>query len=282
MIRALLLVLLFHSVQGLAQQRIVSAGGSVTEIIYALGHGDDVVATDSTSLFPPEARSTVKLGYFRQLSVEGVLAQQPSLLIGAEATGPDTMLAQVKQAGVKVLIVGEDRSLQGLNEMISTVASTLDAKEKGNQLINRIQNDVDIASERGKNQHIAGKRALYIVASNDRGITVAGNDTVPQSLFDTLQLNNIASDLSLYKVMDNEAIVIGDPEIIFVAGHTIHNENSLTALCSHPAIAQTTAGKSCNIFAADSSTTLGLSPRIGEALNFVIDSVSSASIAVTK
>ncbi|MDO6512483.1 hypothetical protein Q4514_18520, partial [Celeribacter halophilus] len=55
---------------------------------------------DSTSMFPDAATEVTKLGYFRQLSTEGVLAQQPSMLLGASATGPAPMLEQVANAGV--------------------------------------------------------------------------------------------------------------------------------------------------------------------------------------
>src|SRR5690606_16447283 len=60
--------------------RIVAVGGSITEILYALGRQDRVVAVDSTSAYPPAAlQDKPNVGYMRALSPEGVLGLNPSL-----------------------------------------------------------------------------------------------------------------------------------------------------------------------------------------------------------
>ena len=101
-----------------APPRIITAGGSITEIVFALGRGDWVIATDSTSMFPQEAASLTKLGYFRQLSTEGVLAQQPTMLLGAEAAGPSVALEQIAHAGVDVTTFDVDKNLSGLKALV--------------------------------------------------------------------------------------------------------------------------------------------------------------------
>lgn len=101
-----------------ASPRIVTAGGSITEIVFALGRGDWVIATDSTSMFPQQAASLTKLGYFRQLSTEGVLAQQPTMLLGAEAAGPSVALEQIAHAGVDVTTFEVDKNLSGLKALV--------------------------------------------------------------------------------------------------------------------------------------------------------------------
>ncbi|QJX01792.1 ABC transporter substrate-binding protein [Alcanivorax sp. IO_7] len=66
---------------GHAQQRLVVAGGELTEIVYALDAGDRLVAVDSTSNYPAAARQLPKLGYVRALPVEGTLALKPDLVL---------------------------------------------------------------------------------------------------------------------------------------------------------------------------------------------------------
>ena len=69
--------------------RIVSIGGAVTEILYALGLKDRVVAVDATSLYPDEAlKQKPSVGYFRALSAEGVLGLNPSLVLAIDGAGP--------------------------------------------------------------------------------------------------------------------------------------------------------------------------------------------------
>src|SRR5215207_8192946 len=69
--------------------RIVSIGGAITEILYALGFDDRLAGVDSTSLYPAAAlRDKPNVGYMRQLSAEGVLGLNPSLVLAAQGSGP--------------------------------------------------------------------------------------------------------------------------------------------------------------------------------------------------
>ena len=66
-------------------ERLVVAGGCATEIVYALGAGDRVVAVDSTSAWPPEARDLPRIGYVRALPVEGILSMEPDRLLAVDS-----------------------------------------------------------------------------------------------------------------------------------------------------------------------------------------------------
>ena len=258
--------------------RIISAGGSITEIIYALGRGDWVVATDNTSSYPESAREVTKLGYFRQLSTEGVLAQHPTHLIGADATGPEIMLEQVKSAGVQVTVLHQPRSLSGLLNVIRDVGDILNAKADANRLIENIRGEVEVQRQRFLSNAEVSKslRALFIVANNDRGLTVAGGNTVPQALFSELGITNVGREIDGYKLIDNETVLAGNPDFILVAGHMLHGENALQKLCSQKAIVPTFAGKHCLVRSIDSSIGLGLSPRFAEALAIVAEQANAA------
>jgi iron complex transport system substrate-binding protein len=81
---------------------VATLGGVITETAYALGAEDQVVAVDASSFFPPEALlEKPDLGYYRFLSAEPVLANDPSLIIGDEETGPPEVVAQLRERGAK-------------------------------------------------------------------------------------------------------------------------------------------------------------------------------------
>jgi iron complex transport system substrate-binding protein len=259
-------------------QRIITAGGSLTEIVYALEQGNQVVATDSTSMYPASARQVTKLGYFRQLSTEGVLAQQPTLLLGASATGPSEMVEQVSGAGVKVVIYNVPKTLSGLQQLVEQVGSELKVTDRAARLNTAIEEKVAYQKahfqrrvERTFPADIKPIKALFVVSNNDRGLTVAGSETVPQAMFDILGIQNLASALEGYKLINNEAVVRHNPDVIFVAGHILHGENALNDLCSHPAIAATFAGQHCLVKAMDSNVALGLSPRFPDGLSAIAE-----------
>lgn len=262
--------------------RIVSSGASVTEIIYALDKQDLIVATDSTSVYPPAAAALPKLGYFRQLSVEGVLSFQPTLLIGAHATGPASLQSQLVGAGLQVEILPEQRNVQGLYQQIRQIGEILDAPTKSQALIDTIASQLDVLKVQVlAEQQKQGRKlnALFILSNGERGLTVAGNNTIPQALFDDAGLNNVAADLLDYKVMDNESILAAKPDLLFVASHQVRDPQALQSLCQHVALKGTAAGRECQITVMDSSVALGLSPRYPEALSIIINRAKHANYA---
>jgi len=69
-------------------RRIVSIGGALTEILYALQAQSELVAVDTTSSFPDAAQKLPNVGYARSLSTEGVLAMAPTMILATEDAGP--------------------------------------------------------------------------------------------------------------------------------------------------------------------------------------------------
>ena len=111
-LRQLLLLLLFSATTQAAEPvRLLSTGSSTTELVLALGAEQQLVAVDSTSDVPNN-KGLPKLGYHRQLSAEGILSTQPSLVIGSEEMGPESVLNLVRQAGVTVESLPEAQTVK--------------------------------------------------------------------------------------------------------------------------------------------------------------------------
>ena len=101
--------------------RIVSLGGGVTETLFALGLGKDIVAVDVSSLYPPQALKKPKVGYLRATSAEGIASMRPTHVIASEAIGPVSVKSQLKDAGIKLSLVPEVSSIQGAIERIKAI-----------------------------------------------------------------------------------------------------------------------------------------------------------------
>jgi heme transport system substrate-binding protein len=109
-------------------RRIVSVGGAVTEILYALGLEQRVVAVDTTSLYPPRALTEKpNVGYMRQLSPEGVLGLGPSLVLAAEGSGPKETIAVLEAASVPFVQIPDRFTGAGIVEKIRLIAQATDA-----------------------------------------------------------------------------------------------------------------------------------------------------------
>lgn len=79
-----------------AAERIVVAGGSLTELIYAMGAGKRVVGVDETTSYPPETAKLPHIGYWKQLSSEGILSLRPDSVITWQDAGPQIVLDQLR------------------------------------------------------------------------------------------------------------------------------------------------------------------------------------------
>ena len=92
--------------------RIVTLGGTITEIVFALGAGERVVGVDASSSFPEAVNQLPKVAYHRRLSAEGVLSLRPTLIIATTEAGPPEAIQQLRSAGVTVLVLPHDPTVE--------------------------------------------------------------------------------------------------------------------------------------------------------------------------
>ena len=123
--------------------RIVSVGGAVTEILYALGLEQRVIAVDSTSVHPPRALAEKpNVGYMRQLSPEGVLGLGPSLVLAAEGSGPKETMTVLDAASIPFVHVPDRFTGEGIVEKIRLIAQATGAVTRGECLAKLVEGDL--------------------------------------------------------------------------------------------------------------------------------------------
>ena len=120
------------------EARIVSLGGSVTEIVVALGAADRLVARDTTSTYPEAITALPDVGYVRALSPEGVLSVQPTLILAEDGAGPPETMEVLKAAGVDVQSMPGDPSADGVIAKINAVAAALNLPAEGAKLASEV------------------------------------------------------------------------------------------------------------------------------------------------
>lgn len=102
-------------------QRIVSLSPSVTEILFALGAGEQVVGRDSFSNYPAEVSAIQDVGgSMGNYSIETIASLQPDLVIAAEINTPEQVKA-LEDMGITVYYLSNPADLAGMHEMLLTV-----------------------------------------------------------------------------------------------------------------------------------------------------------------
>ncbi|MFG1245378.1 heme/hemin ABC transporter substrate-binding protein [Xanthobacter flavus] len=245
--------------QGAAQPRIVSIGGAVTEILFALGLGDRVVAVDQTSRYPAAARRLPDVGYARALSPEGVLSVGPTLILAMEGAGPPSTMEVLKQASVPVVVIPDGRDREAVLRKIAAVAKAVGVEEKGRALAAEVSDDfaaldamVKALPER--------PRAVFVLSASGGAAVVGGSDTSADAILKLAGLTNAMAQIKGFKPALDEAAMSAEPEAVVVmrGGGQVLDAATVFAL---PAFAGTPAARDKRLVALPGSYLLGFGPR---------------------
>ena len=248
--------------------RLVTIGGSITEIVYALGAGDQIVGRDTTSTYPPEAAAKPDIGYMRQLSPEGVLSINPSAIITIEGAGPPQTMDVLKQAEVEMAVVPEDYSRDGILAKVEMVGALIGKEAEAEALADDIKARLDpllAANEaRPEEEH---KSALFILSLNGGKVMASGTGTAANGMIEAAGLDNAVGDFPGYKALSDEAIIKAAPDVIILmdesAGSRAPTNDDIAA---NPALSLTPAGEAMAIYRIDPVGMLNFGPRFAENL----------------
>lgn len=245
--------------------RIAAIGGSITEIVYALGEEGHLVARDSTSRYPAAAMALPDVGYMRQLSAEGVLSVNPSGILALQGSGPKEAVDVLKKSSVPFIDVPEHYSHDGILEKIRIVGKALGVDAKAETLA--AETDAKLkAAEKQTASIKERKRILFVLSIQGGKILAAGNDTAGDGIIKLAGAVNAVEGFSGYKAMSDEAIVTARPDVILAmknAGPPIA-EAELFAI---PSITSTPAGEGRKLILMDGGYLLGFGPRTANAIH---------------
>ncbi len=267
-IRTLLLAtsLLLGSYPALAAEKLLTVGGAVTEIVYALGKGNEVIANDITSAYPEEAARKPKVGYMRTLSAEGLVSTGATLIIAEAGAGPRNVIEQVRNAGVKVLQLPESaHTPQQVAADIRTVGQQLGAANT-----EQVAKQFEVAwkDAEAKLAKLPGKpRVLFVMNNAGRGAQVAGDETAASAVMKLVHAENVvAGQYKGYRPVTAEALVAAAPDVIITTSEGLEASGGLSGFLKTPGIGMTPAGKHNRIVSMDTQYILGFTPRLPAAL----------------
>jgi iron complex transport system substrate-binding protein len=242
--------------------RIITLGGSVTEIAVALGAEDQLVARDTTSNFPTSIQALPDVGYIRALSPENILALDPTLIIAEGDAGPPEAVVVLKAAGIPFILVPEATDPGGVVAKIAAVADALDLP--GEALAADVQAGLDAAAEKAA-EVPAPKRVLFILSLQGSGVMAGGEGTEAEGIIRLAGGINAATGFQGYKPMTDEAVLAAQPDVILMMDREGDLSISDTDVLAQPALSQSPAAATGAIVRMDGMLLLGFGPRTPEA-----------------
>lgn len=254
--------------------RIVTLNGDLNEIVYALGHGEAVVGNDLSATFPPETLDLPKVGYQRALNAEGILSLDPTLVIGNEEAGPREVLEQVRSAGVPVVILPDEVSIDGAARKVEMVGEVLGERDRAAELAKQI--GAEIASARELIPHPAPRpRIAFIYARGLEILFIAGRDTPSESLITAAGGIDAGAEAGVadFAQLTAEGLAAADPDWLILTEDGLKSVGGLEGLLAIPGVGQTSAGRERRVLTFDDLGFLGLTPRVGSVLRSLISNL---------
>lgn len=244
--------------------RTVSIGGAITEILYALGLEDRLVGVDSTSLYPAAAlHDKPNVGYMRQISAEGVLGLNPTLILAIQGSGPRETMELLESAKVPLVLVPETFSEDGLLEKIKLVGHAMGVDARAECLSTAVS--ADLAQLRSLRAKVTKPvRVMFVMSLQNGRAMVAGHKTAADEIIRLAGAINAVDDYDGYKIIGDEAIVAARPEFVLSIER---GKDSLQAdaVYTHPGFPLTPVAASKRFIAMDGLYLLGFGPRTAAA-----------------
>lgn len=235
-----------------AAERVVSIGGDVTEIVYALGAGDELVARDSTSTHPAQATTLPDVGYMRMLNAEGILSTKPTLVLSSALAQPSLALQQVAQSNVKVVRVPGNPTLDTVVQKIEVVAAALNRQAQGEKLISDYRQQINAV--KGAPLHV---KVLFIMSHGGMSSMAAGQNTAADAMITSAGAQNAMQGFSRYRPLSQEGIVAAAPDLLLLTSDGVKTLGGIDNVWKLPGLAMTPAGRNKRVLIVDDMALLG-------------------------
>jgi len=241
-----------------APQHIASLSPAATEILFAIGAGDQVAAVEKFSDYPPEAKTRQQLDAFEP-SVEAIAGAQPDLVF--VFYDPGNLVDGLARAGLTVFFLETPTSVEGVLEQIRLLGQATGHPQEADELVATMQQAIgDIEEQLADVEQ--GPRLFHEV--DNQLYTVAPASFVG-SLYTILKAQNIAAGTDqAFPQLSQEAIIEADPEVI-ILGDAAGGETAETVK-ARPGWGSISAVKNSRIYVIDPDIVSRPGPRLVDAL----------------
>lgn len=257
-------------------QRVLSLAGDATEIVFALGAEDKLVAVDATSNYPAAAAELPNVGYPGRLSAEALMAFEPTHVIANDQAGPAEVLDQLAAAGVEIVRLGSALSLDTPVDNVRLISGLLGEEERGEALVAEYTASLTAAKERAA--ELASQPRVVFLYLGSRTMQFAGGaETSSNVMIEAAGGINVGAELGFVGNVPYtpEAIVTGAPEVIIVTERGINVVGSVDAVRELPGVSETPAARAGNVIVFEDGYFLNLGLRTGDALMELVEYLHS-------
>jgi iron complex transport system substrate-binding protein len=263
--------------------RIVSVSKHLTEMLFALGKGHDIVACDLTSSYPDSAKLLPTVGYHRALNAEGIISRHPDIVIHSNDIGPASVLPQLEKVGLHIKTFSGANTLDSAKILMTELGRFFGAEKQADSLNRKLDIDMQNVLAAQKNMkdsptvmiiHYGQANNVYFVMSGRKGpgdkmIAYAGGKTAN---YDAKGARQISA----------EAVALANPDIIIATDYGFDKMGSVEKFKTIPGVGLTKAAKNNRIYRFEEHDLVYFGPRSGENILKLMSLIHPTNNAVKK
>lgn len=249
---------------GKDSRKIITAGGTLTEVVYNLGFGDEIIATDITSTYPVSMQSLPSIGYRNQIKAEGILALGPDLVLIEDGYLSADVVEQLKNAKIEIQVFAKPKQVSDTKKLVTELAEFFDAPDMGKEINSAIDKDIEELNEYLASQNKMPK-AVFVMARGPETVFIAGDKTFASEMFNLAKVETVATGFDEFVPLTPESLVKMNPDYLIFFESGIQSLGGKEGLVKIQGIEQTTAFKQNQIVALDGQFLSGFGPRVGKA-----------------
>lgn len=248
------------------EARIITMGGTITEIVHSLGLGDAIVATDKTSTYPAEMQNLPSVGYRNGIKAEGILSLSPTLVLVEEGYLMQEVISQLQEAKVKLHLLPVMRSVESTFSLIESIGSILDKKTEADELKLSLQEDLDNLSSYLNANKQGSPSILFVFARGKGSVSTSGTGTFAEQFIAGAGGKLALPEVEGTRPLSTEALLHADPDFLLFFTSGIESIGGMEGALELPGVRDTKAGSAEKIIAMDGNLISGFGPRVGQAM----------------
>ena len=271
---------------GVKDMRIVCLSKHLTEMLFALGKGHNIVAVDLSSTYPDSAKLLKTVGYHRALSPESIIAMNPDLVIHSNDIGPDNVLPQITKAGLNIKAFGGANTIDSANLLLKELGRFFGEEKKADSIIAKMNEGIAKAADTLKAMNITDSLKVMIIhfgLCNNNYFVMSGRNGVGDKMLRLAGCTPAQYDGKGAREMSAEAVALANPDIIVATDFGYDRMGSIdNFLITVPGVALTNAGKNRRIIRFEEHDLVYFGPRTGENIIKLINLLHPAAGAEKK
>lgn len=253
---------------GTKDMRIVCLSKQLTEYVFALGKGHNIVAVDLSSTYPDSAKLLKTVGYHRALSPESIIAMNPDLVIHSNDIGPETVLPQITKAGLNIKAFGGANTIDSARLLLKELGKFFGVEKIADSIVNKMNAGIAMAADSLKALGIKDSLRVMIIhfgLRNNNYFVMSGRNGVGDKMIRLAGCTPALYNGKGAREMSAEAVALANPDIIIATDFGYDRMGNMDKFISTvPGVSLTNAGKNKRIVRFEEHDLIYFGPRTGE------------------